>query len=214
MEAQITITNDCSLDRVGQDYKAIIEDAVGAYRRNLDKILLSVRLMGSVPRGEATFGSSDINFVALVAMNPGADQRSMLASESKRLTGKYSCVSQVDLKIEIKGRIPAALDFIFRSDSICVWGDDTYPKANCRMTNVALSKLVTPDFIQLQSGLPAKAQGSNTWGRIRATLPFAEQRCPKVLQEILDTETIRLSKGHNRYPRSTCDVLPARNRYI
>ena len=71
METQITIVNDCSLDRVGPDYMAIIEDAVGAYRRNLDKLLLSVRLMGSVPRGEAVFGSSDIDFVALVAMNPG-----------------------------------------------------------------------------------------------------------------------------------------------
>jgi len=152
METQITIGNDCSLDRVGRDYTVIIEDAVGAYRRNLDKLLLSVRLMGSVPRGEASFGSSDIDFVALAAMNPGADQRNMLAAESKRLTGKYSCVSHVDLEIEIKGRVLAAREFIFRSDSICVWGDDAYPKTDTKMTNVALSKLVTPDFIQLQSG--------------------------------------------------------------
>jgi len=152
METQITIGNDCSLDRVGRVYMAIIEDAVGAYRRNLDKLLLSVRLMGSVPRGEATFGSSDIDFVALAAMNPGADQRNMLASDSKRLTVKYSCVSHVDLEIEIKGRVLATRDFIFRSDSICVWGADAYPKADTKMTNAALSKLVTPDFIQLQSG--------------------------------------------------------------
>jgi hypothetical protein len=151
METQITIANDCSLDRVGRDYSTIIEDAVGAYRRNLDKLLLSVRLMGSVPRGEATFGSSDINFVGLVAMNPRVDQRNMLASESKRLTGKYSCVSDVRLEIEINGRVAAARAFIFRSDSICVWGDDAYLKTESRMTNVALSKLVTPDFMQLQS---------------------------------------------------------------
>jgi len=152
METQITVGNDCSLDKVGRDYVAIIEDAVGAYRRNLDKLLLSVRLMGSVPRGEATFGFSDIDFVALASMNPGADQRNMLASESKRLTAQYSCVSHVDLEIEIKGRVSAAREFIFRSDSIRVWGNDTYAEADIRMSNVALSKLVTPDFSQLLSG--------------------------------------------------------------
>ena len=152
METQITIGNDCSLDKVGQDYAAIVEDAIGAYQRNLDRLLLSVRLIGSVPRGDAISGASDINFVALASMNPGADQRNMLALESKRLTAKYSCVSHVDLEIEIKGRIPAAREFIFRSDSICVWGTDAYPKADIRMSNVALSKLVTPDFNQLLSG--------------------------------------------------------------
>ena len=152
METQITIGNDCSLDKVGQDCAAIVGDAIGAYQRNLEKLLLSVRLMGSVPRGDAIFGESDIDFVALASMNPGADQRNMLTSESKRLTAKYSCVSHVDLEIEIKGRIPAAREFIFRSDSICVWGTDAYPKADIRMSNVALSKLVTPDFNQLLSG--------------------------------------------------------------
>ena len=148
METLITIGNECSLDKVGEDYAPIIEDAVGAYQRNLDKVLLSVRLMGSVPRGDAIFGVSDIDFVALASMNPGADQRNMLAAEAKRLTAKYLCVSHVDLEIEIKGRISAAREFIFRSDSICVWGIDAYPKADTRMSNVALSKLVALTYTE------------------------------------------------------------------
>jgi hypothetical protein len=152
METEITILNDCSLDKVGLDYTPIIDDAVGAYRRSLDKLLLSIRLMGSVPRGDAAFGSSDIDFVALTSMNPGADQRNMLLAESKRLAAKYSGVSRVDLEIEIEGRVPVAREFIFRSDSICVWGGDTYAKADTRMSNAALSKLITPDFNELLSG--------------------------------------------------------------
>ena len=152
METEITISNHCSLDKVGRDYTPIIDDAVGAYRRNLDKLLLSIHLMGSVPRGEAAFGLSDIDFVALISMNPGADQRNMLAAESKRLTAKYSCVSSVDLEIEIKGRVSKAREFIFRSDSICVWGDDMYAATDMRTSNVALAKLVTPDFDQVLSG--------------------------------------------------------------
>ena len=152
METVITIRNDCSLEKVGRDYAPIIEDAIGAFRRNLEGLVLSIRLMGSVPRGEATIGTSDIDFVALTSTNPGADRRNMLAAESKRLAAKHSCVSRVDLEIEIKGRVPMAREFIFRSDSICVWGSDTYTQSEIQTSNTALSKLVTPDFNSLLSG--------------------------------------------------------------
>jgi uncharacterized protein len=152
METEIRIANDCSLDKVGRDYAPIIDDAVGACRRNLDKLLLSVRLMGSVARGNAAYGVSDIDFVALTSMNPGADQRKMLSAESTRLSAKYPYVSRVDLEIEIKGRVTAVRDFIFRTDSICVWGDDAYAKTETKTSNTALAKLTTPDFEQLLSG--------------------------------------------------------------
>jgi len=152
METEMSTANDCTLEKVASDYAPIIDDAVGAYRRNLDKLLLSIRLMGSVPRGEAKIGVSDIDFVALTSMNAEADRRSMLEVECKRLTAKYPCVGRVDLEIEIKGRVTAARDFIFRSDSICVWGDDTYIKTDTKMSNIALAKLVTPDFDKLLSG--------------------------------------------------------------
>ena len=152
METEMSIPNDCSIEKVASVYAPIINDAIGAYRRNLDKLLLSVRLMGSVPRGEATIGVSDIDFVALTSMNSEADHRSMLAAESERLTANYPCVCRVDLEIEIKGRVTKARDFTFRSDSICVWGDDTYIKNEIIISNIALAKLVTPDFDKLLSG--------------------------------------------------------------
>ena len=108
--------------------------------------------MGSVARGEATLGSSDIDFVALTSMNPDIDQRNMLTSVSKQMTGKYSCVSRVDMEIEIKGRVSVSREFIFQTDSICLWGEDNYTKTDLKMSNVILSKLVTPDFNGLLSG--------------------------------------------------------------
>jgi uncharacterized protein len=134
METEITVLNECSLDHVEHDYLPIVEEAAAAYRRNLDKLLLAIRLAGSVPRGEATHGSSDINFVALLSTNPVADQRNALLAESKRLTAKHPCVSRVALETDIKGRIPAFREFVLRSDSICVWGNDTYPAAETRLS--------------------------------------------------------------------------------
>jgi hypothetical protein len=152
METLITIVNDCSRDKVGGDYAPIIDEAVGACGRTLEKLLISIRLVGSVPRSDASYGVSDIDFAALVSMNPGADQRSMLAVESRRLSAMFPCVSHVDLEIEIKGRVTAAREFVFRSDSICVWGDDIYAGTETRTSNVALAKLTTPDFDKLVAG--------------------------------------------------------------
>jgi hypothetical protein len=52
-----------------------------------------------------------------------------------------SCVSRVDMEIEIKGRVPVLQEFIFKTDSVCVWGDDNYNKSDLKMSNVILSKL-------------------------------------------------------------------------
>jgi hypothetical protein len=85
-------------------------------------------------------------------MNPDIDQRNMLTSMAKQLTAKYSCVSRVDMEIEIKGRVPKLQEFIFQTDSVCVWGDDNYIKTDLKMSNVVLSKIVTLDFNGVLSG--------------------------------------------------------------
>jgi predicted nucleotidyltransferase len=121
METEIIIPNECSLDKVGPDYKPIVNAAIESYRRDLDKLLVSIRLLGSAARGESVFGVSDIDFVGLVSMNPDIHQRDMIEADSKRLTRSYQSVSMVDLEIEIKGRVQPQREFIFRTDSVCIW---------------------------------------------------------------------------------------------
>lgn len=199
METEITILNDCSLDKVGHDYLRIIEDAVGTYLRTLSKLLISVRLMGSVARGEATFGSSDIDFVALTSMNPDIDQRNMFTSVSKQLTAKYSCVSRVDMEIEIKGRVSVFREFIFQTDSICLWGEDNYTKTDLKMSNVILSKLVTPDFNVLLSGYRQ---------RIRNPIHDEElgQLCRAVCKDVLKCFRKYLILRRAVYRKSVLDI--------
>jgi hypothetical protein len=146
METEITIPNECSLDKVGSDNKPIMNAAIESYRRNLDRLLVSIRLLGSTARGENIFGASDIYFVGLVSMSPDTHQRDMIAADSKRLTRNYQCVSVVDLEIEIKGRVHSQREFIFRTDSICIWGADVYSATETKISNASLAKLTTPDF--------------------------------------------------------------------
>ena len=160
MEAEITIPNECSLDKVGSDCKPIVNTAIESYRRNLDKLLVSIRLLGSTARGENVFGVSDIDFVGLVSMNPETHQRDMIAADSKRLTRNYQCVSVVDLEIEIKGRVQPQREFIFRTDSVCIWGADLYSATETKISNASLAKLTTPDFNRLMAGYRQRLKGS------------------------------------------------------
>ena len=160
METEITIPNECSLDKVGSDCKPILHAAIECYRRDLDKLLISIRLLGSAARGENVFGVSDIGFVGFVSMNPDVHQRDMIAADSKRLTRNYQCVSVVGLEIEIKGRVQPQREFIFQTDSVCIWGADVYSAVETKMSNASLAKLTTPDFNKLMSGYRQRIKGS------------------------------------------------------
>jgi hypothetical protein len=160
METEIAIPNECSLNKIGSDYKPIVNAAIESYRRDLDRLLVSVRLLGSAARGESVFGVSDIDFVGLVSMNPDEHQRDMIAADSRRLTRNYQCVSAVDLEVEIKGRVQPQREFIFRTDSICIWGADAYFATETKISNTSLASLTTPDFDRLMAGYRQRLKGS------------------------------------------------------
>jgi predicted nucleotidyltransferase len=160
IETEITIPNECSFDKVGSDYKPIVQSAIDSYKRSLDKLLVSIRLMGSVARGESVFAVSDIDFVALVSMNPDAHQRDTIESDARKLTLNQQCVRKVDLEIEIKGRVSPSRELIFRTDSICIFGTDDYSSTETRISNTTLAKLITPDFNSLMSGYRQRIKSS------------------------------------------------------
>ncbi len=146
----ITIDNDCRLDAVGQGYRPIIADAVTAYIAALDGSLASILLMGSVARGEATPGLSDI-FVALTTARPTPTQLGKVNLEQTSLSTKYHSVSRVDLETEVVGEIDPAREFIFRTDSVCVWGRDFYPEKAVTISSDILAQQNTADLATLLS---------------------------------------------------------------
>jgi len=159
METMITVPNECSVAKVAPDHEPILRAAIEAYRRGFDKLLVSVRLLGSAARGESDPGSSDIGFVGLVSMNPDAYQRDVIAAAARKLTLAYPFVRKVDLETEIKGRASAAREFIFRTDSVCLWGADDYTAAEVTISNTSLAKLTTPDFGRLMAGYRQQLKG-------------------------------------------------------
>jgi uncharacterized protein len=160
VETEIAVPNECSIDKVNADCRPIVQDALECYKRDLDKLLISVRLLGSAARGESVFGVSDIGFVGLVSMSPDAHQRDMMAADAKRLTRSHQCVSVVGLEIEIKGRIKPLREFILQTDSICLWGADVYSATEKRIAKSTIARLTTPDFDRIVAGSRQRLKGS------------------------------------------------------
>ena len=74
----LVIENRCSLDAIGPAYAPLIRAAVAAYHAIFTDQIEEVRLMGSVARGEALPGRSDIDFLAVVREAPSAADRAAL----------------------------------------------------------------------------------------------------------------------------------------
>ena len=86
---------------------------------------------------------------------PDTHQRDMIAADSKRLTRNYQCVNVVDLEIEIKGRVQPQREFIFRTDSVRLWGADVLHRNGDEDIKLKLGQADDSRFNRLMVGISA-----------------------------------------------------------
>lgn len=147
---KITITNERSPDLVSAAFCPIIPEALKAYRDSLSGAdIVNIRLMGSVPRGDAREIHSDIDFVCICRTAPEKKALDALQLGADALTKRYKFVRKVDLEFELQGKIPASREFIFRTDSISVFGDDPYPPEELVIDSLELAEKITPGLERL-----------------------------------------------------------------
>jgi len=137
------------VEKIAPPFRPIVDDAVKAYRDILAGSVCSIRLLGSVPRGEAIIGQSDIDFMGVLGCAPSGDQRASLERRASDLYETYPVVSKVDLDYVVAGSVSELQKFVFSSDSISLYGDDTFSRAEQQMPLDELVNLVTPDIKSL-----------------------------------------------------------------
>ena len=82
-DAVIILRNRTSLERIGTEYLPIIRSTVGFCRNLLGDEVLEIRVLGSVARGDAVAGRSDVDLALLTAQPVPATTKA--ASELARL---------------------------------------------------------------------------------------------------------------------------------
>lgn len=142
----LEIENICTLDAVGPAYAPLVQAAISAYHAVFADQVEEVRLMGSVARGEALPGRSDIDFLALVREVPSDADRAALNRHAVLLGRTYPIVSFVDLEASRLEELYPVQHFILSSDSVAVAGYDRLTLGRQVVSREALIRLVTPSL--------------------------------------------------------------------
>lgn len=148
MEPTVLVVNSCSVKKIADIFWPIIHDAIAAYQSIFGASVLSIRLMGSVARGEA--GShSDVDLIALLNTSPNQEQMCRVEEFEKELRHSYPFVPRVDLEaVSVEG-LAEFRQFVFATDSIILFGSDTYTSECQRWDRRQLADLITPDLASI-----------------------------------------------------------------
>ena len=147
MEVLLALKNETSLDKVESLYRPLIDGAVGAVAECLGSDLLEIRLLGSIPRGCAIPGLSDLDLLAVTGREISQEAVAALRERLRPLPGPAPLVSRIDLQCMSLDTIRGYPEYelILRTDSVSLFGEDHYPPGEVAIWNTELARLWTPD---------------------------------------------------------------------
>ncbi|MDQ6670152.1 MAG: hypothetical protein M3069_05295 [Chloroflexota bacterium] len=145
MASKVLVRNICSRSKVEPCFEPLIEGAIRTYQDAFVDSLVAVYLMGSVPRGEAIAGVSDIDFLGVVCRETEPADLEYLSARESALAQTFPVVAGVDLEAERLDTLAEFRKFVLASDSICISGTDSFTRRQQYVERRFLADLVTPD---------------------------------------------------------------------
>ncbi len=126
------ILNDAAPEHIKPPFDAVVRDVVAACSANIEADVHSIYITGSVARGLAVPGKSDVNVFAVLEseVDPELVKQDWVDEAEKRITAAHSCISDAELELWPYGYVFRDPDefavgaFIIKTHSVCVWGND------------------------------------------------------------------------------------------
>lgn len=116
------LVNPASLEKIQEKWKPIIDDVVDVYKNLYGEKLKNVYIRGSVAKGEAVEGVSDIDTFAYVDLSEEELKEKTTNREMrKHIEEKYAFVEDIEMGAYPLSEI--ADDSIILNQSLCVYGD-------------------------------------------------------------------------------------------
>jgi hypothetical protein len=200
MNEVVTIENPCSWEHVGGEHRPLMEKAVQIFQQVLGPTLVSVRLMGSIPRGETTT-YSDADFLALTNCPLTPAQEAELARWEKELPRRCPVVPRVDLEaVEVDGLHPFRR-FVLTTDSLRVAGMDPIREEPVTIDRQDLIQMITPDFYDLVEA----------YGRAVDGLGAGHEEELKLYSRVIGKDLLKCFRGEAlaagaQYERAICRI--------
>jgi uncharacterized protein len=132
LDADGFIQNDAAPEKILPPYNELVAEVRDAYLEHLGQGAHSIYVRGTVARGVAVEGVSDLDSFALVSCAPESLDLSWTVGVAERLRSRHPYVSGVDLACVDRDKIGSTerfseLDLLMVTQTACVWGEDVIP---------------------------------------------------------------------------------------
>jgi uncharacterized protein len=160
VDEQGFLISDAKLEHIKPPFKAVVDDVIQAYIKHIGQDLHSIYVTGSVPRGLATVGQSDLDIIAILEYytDPELVMQDWVSSAEDEILDQHDCVSDVQMEIYPHGWLLhdesefSISAFVLKTHAVCVWGIDMSPdltdyKFSDKETRIAIAN---DDIVQLE----------------------------------------------------------------
>lgn len=119
------VINPASADKIVEPWDGVVERVVAACRAHLGTRLCAIHARGSVTRGEAVVGLSDIDMFALVR-GGGDMSREWVDELARNIAGGYEFEPRLDLVLHGVDEVAAkaSLRMVMKTQSALLYGDE------------------------------------------------------------------------------------------
>lgn len=163
------LLNDASLHYIQPPFADVVQAAVDAYLQHIPGDIHSIYVTGSIPRGLAREGESDLDMFAVLTAeaDPLLVLQDWIDPTEEALIDRFPCINDAQLEVWSDGYVftdPTRFSigaFIIKTHSVCVWGSDLIPElgdykisaaiANDDLVRVKLDIAVAVEYIQADS---------------------------------------------------------------
>jgi hypothetical protein len=120
------LINPASKEKITEEWKPVVDDILRAYQLHYGDVLHSVYVRGSVAKGDAVAGVSDVDTFAYVNQDKEEIKTDWMDSFEKEIVSKYPFAQGVELSVDPV--TDADNDRVLILQSACVYGDDLSSK--------------------------------------------------------------------------------------
>lgn len=194
------ILNDACPDDIQPPFDAAAADAVSAYTRHIAADIHSIYVTGSVARGLAVEGISDLNVCAVLnePVDPDLVLQDWIPSAEEFILDSHPCISDVRLELwpntDVFGD-PAYFSisaFILKTQSVCLWGSDLAPELPEHRLSAAIAN---DDIVQFKNDLEDVCANLEQYPQSTRAL------CRRAMKTILHTGFALVMLDENGYTR-------------
>lgn len=148
MQTVIVLRNDAAREKVEPQYWPLIDAAVGTVAQRLGDNLVEIRLLGSIARGCAVPGLSDLDLLAVICREEPPQALAALRQCLGSQPNPAALVSRIDLQCMSLNAIRGnrGYELIVRTDSINLYGESQFSREEVAILNTELARLWSPDI--------------------------------------------------------------------